>query len=349
MDTIEADLHAARALKSAGRVAEATDLLRRAAASGNVAALAALGKHLLIHRPDCAREGLDALGAAAQAGSGESAHLLAVFIAEGVGFPQSWQVAFAALQHAAELEWLPARREIELLVREFGGTRTQADSPSATPQWETLLKSVDLSQWLQAPPAQLLSPAPRIFAVKNFASPRMCDRLIELARPRLKAAQTFDPETGAGQYESSRNNSDCHLILPYSDLVLALVRARIAALIQMPPPFFEPPTMLHYKPGETFSPHYDFLDDTKVGLSKEIAQNGQRVLTFLLYLNEGFEGGETEFPLIGVRYKGNKGDALCFWNVMQDGSADRRALHAGLPPTRGEKWLLSQWVRNKAV
>ena len=333
-DTIKPQLDAARGLEAAGRALEATDLLRGAAATGNVAALAALGKHLLIHRPDCAGEGLSALSAAAQGGSGEAAHLLAVFIAEGVGFPQNWQAAFAALQHAAELKWLPAQRELEFLIREFGRTG---------------LKDLDLSRWLQAPPAHLISPTPRIFAVKNFASPRMCDWLIELAQPRLKAAQTYDPETGVGHYESSRNNSDCHLILPYSDLVLALVRARVAALIQMPPRFFEPPTMLHYKPGETFSPHYDFLDDTKPGLSKEIAQNGQRVLTFLLYLNEGFDGGETEFPLVGVRHKGNKGDALCFWNVMQDGSPDRRTLHAGLPPTRGEKWLLSQWVRNTAM
>jgi prolyl 4-hydroxylase len=259
---------------------------------------------------------------------------LAVFIAEGVCFPQDWRAALAALQHAAELKWPPAEREIEFLIGEFGGAGSQ---------------SLDLSRWLQAPPAYAVSPEPRIFSVRNFVSPRMCDRLIELARPRLKAAQTYDPETGAGQYESSRNNSDCHLILPYSNLVLALVRARIAALIQMPLPFFEPPTMLHYKPGETFAPHYDFLDDTKPGHSSEIAQNGQRVLTFLLYLNEGFEGGETEFPLIGLRYKGNKGDALCFWNVTQDGAPDRRALHAGLPPTRGEKWLLSQWVRNTAM
>jgi prolyl 4-hydroxylase len=333
-DTIEAALRAARALESAGRTAEATDLLRRAAAGGNSSALAAFGKHLLIHRPDCAGEGLKALDTAAQSGNGEAAHLLSVFIAEGVGFPQSWQAAFAALQHAADLKWLPAEREIEFLRDEFKGTG---------------LQDLDLSRWLKAAPAHLLSPQPRILAVKNFASPRICDRLIELARPRLKAAQTFDPETGAGQYESSRNNSDCHLILPYSDLVLALVRARIAALIQMPPSFFETPTMLHYKPGETFSPHYDFLDDTKPGHFNEIARNGQRVLTFLLYLNESFDGGETEFPLIGLRYKGNKGDALCFWNVMQDGSPDRRALHAGLPPTRGEKWLLSQWIRNTAM
>jgi prolyl 4-hydroxylase len=162
----------------------------------------------------------------------------------------------------------------------------------------------------------------------------------------LKAAKTYNTETGEAVYESGRTNSDCHFILPYSELVLTLIRARIASAIRIPVPFFEPPTMLHYKPGETFSPHHDFLDDTSPGLSQEIAQNGQRVLTFLLYLNDDFEGGETEFPLVGVRYKGNRGDAIFFWNVLPNGSPDRQTLHAGRPPTRGEKWLLSQWVSN---
>lgn len=78
-----------------------------------------------------------------------------------------------------------------------------------------------------------------------------------------------------------------------------------------------------------------------------MAGHGQRILTFLLYLNDDFEGGETEFPLAGIRHKGKKGDALFFWNVHPDGRLDRQTLHAGLPPGIGEKWLLSQWVRNK--
>jgi prolyl 4-hydroxylase len=35
-------------------------------------------------------------------------------------------------------------------------------------------------------------------------------------------------------------------------------------------------------------------------------------------------------------------------NTLPDGSIDRRTRHAGLPPTRGEKWLLSQWLRGRA-
>ena len=59
--------------------------------------------------------------------------------------------------------------------------------------------------------------------------------------------------------------------------------------------------------------------------------------------------GETDFPLARTKYRGRKGDALFFWNVLPDGSVDRQTLHAGLPPTSGEKWLLSQWVRNRAA
>lgn len=181
-DTIDEQLRAARALEAEDRASEATDLLRRAAVSGDISAVAALGKHLLIHRREHAREGLKALDMAAQAGHAESTYLLALFIAEGVGFPQSWQTALGAVQHAAALGWQPAQRDIAFLTSEFKGTGPQ---------------TLDLSQWLQAPPAQPISPAPRIFAVKNFATPRICDRLIELGRPRLKSAQTYDQDTGA--------------------------------------------------------------------------------------------------------------------------------------------------------
>jgi len=67
--------------------------------------------------------------------------------------------------------------------------------------------------------------------------------------------------------------------------------------------------------------------------------------TFLTYLNAGFEGGETAFPAAQLRYKGQAGDGVLFANLDPAGRPDRRTLHAGLPPTSGEKWILSQWIR----
>jgi len=40
-------------------------------------------------------------------------------------------------------------------------------------------------------------------------------------------------------------------------------------------------------------------------------------------------------------------EALVFDNVDAAGAGDMNTLHAGQPVTRGEKWLLSQWIRDK--
>jgi len=336
---VTSQLELAHQLEARGRIAEATDIFRRSAGTGDGEALAALAKHLLIHRTNLAREGISAANAAVRAGSGEAAHLLAVFIAAGVGFKPDWQVALNGLLHSAELGWAPSQRELALL----------AGAPATERNWRALRGKIDVDAWIASPAARELHSSPRILAVDGFAPPQICDWLVELARPHLRPAMTYDPESGGTHYEPGRTNSACHLILPYSDLVLALIRARMATATGVPAQFLEITTFLHYLPGQTFAPHHDYLDDSFPGYVKEIAQNGQRVLTFLLYLNDDFEGGETEFPLVEFRHKGRKGDALFFWNVQTDGSLDRQTLHAGLPPTIGEKWLLSQWVRNKPV
>ena len=335
---IDRQLLNAAKLEAAGRIDDATAAVRRAAATGQASALAALAKHLLVHRPDCGREALTAATAAAKAGHGEAAHLLAVFIAAGVGFPQNWQTALDGLQHSAELGWEASQRELALLA----GTQYENGS-----NWKRLREQVDIEGWIAAPSPRQLRASPRIFAADGFASPAVCNWLIGLARPRLKAATTYDPTTGVKQQESGRTSSDCHLILPYGDLVLLLVRARLADLIRLPLTHLEIATILHYAPGQEFMPHYDFLDDTWPGYSQQIAQDGQRIFTFLIYLNEGFEGGETAFPLIGLSHKGRIGDALFFWNVKPTGAVDRDTLHAGLPPATGQKWLFSQWVRDR--
>ena len=342
-DSSDERLRQAQSLESEGRIKEATAVLSDAAARGDAAALGALGKHLMLHHPDRAREGIEALLAATRAGNGEAAHIVAVFVAEGVGFAQSWPSALGLLQRSADLGWGPAQRELVFLAGlSLGDAATRGD-------WSALRERIDITPLLAAPAARAVSTGPRIFAVDGFASPSLCDWLVALGRPLLKPATTYDPATGVQRYETGRTNSDCHLALPYSDLVLASLRARISNAVGMPLRFFEISTMLHYRPGQEFAQHHDFLDDSLPGYAQEIEAGGQRVLTFLLYLNDGFTGGETDFPLAGVRFKGAKGDAVFFWNVMPDGGLDRRTLHAGLPTTSGEKWLLSQWVRNQAT
>ncbi|CAL1549051.1 unnamed protein product [Lymnaea stagnalis] len=104
---------------------------------------------------------------------------------------------------------------------------------------------------------------------------------------------------------------------------------------------------MHYAVGQEFSVHHDFLDPAQPGPAADIARRGQRMGTFLIYLNDDYEGGETAFPRAGIAHRGKAGDALFFANVTPDGRPDPLTLHAGKPPTAGEKWIFSQWIRDR--
>jgi predicted 2-oxoglutarate/Fe(II)-dependent dioxygenase YbiX len=133
------------------------------------------------------------------------------------------------------------------------------------------------------------------------------------------------------------------------DVVVQVVRARIAAASNLPLPVFEPAQIMRYAVGEEFRPHHDFIDPAHAGHGPQLARFGQRIATFLIYLNDDFEGGETTFPRAGFSHRGRKGDALLFANVDAATRApDPLTLHAGRPPTRGEKWIFSQWIRDRS-
>ena len=43
-------------------------------------------------------------------------------------------------------------------------------------------------------------------------------------------------------------------------------------------------------------------------------------------------------------FKPKKGNAVLFYNLLEDGNGDDLALHAALPAIEGEKWLANFWV-----
>ena len=120
----------------------------------------------------------------------------------------------------------------------------------------------------------------------------------------------------------------------------------MAAILGQPTANFEIMNILSYDPGQEYRPHHDYMDPAAKGFEQELAERGQRVATFLVYLNDDFEGGETCFPDLDLKFRGDTGDALFFVSASPDGEIDTRTTHAGLPPKNGSKWLLSQWVRN---
>ena len=107
--------------------------------------------------------------------------------------------------------------------------------------------------------------------------------------------------------------------------------------------------VLHYFPGEQITPHFDFIDPQAPDYAQQLQEQGQRMITFLLYLNDGYDGGETTFPTLGLVNRGRCGDGLYFVNSNPDRSSDRAMLHTGSPPTSGEKWIVTQFIRDIAL
>jgi prolyl 4-hydroxylase len=132
-----------------------------------------------------------------------------------------------------------------------------------------------------------------------------------------------------------------------ADLVHLMVQTRMSVGCGQPVSHMEASTVLHYAVGQTIGHHYDFVDPAHPSHAEEIKARGHRVATFLVYLNHGYEGGETIFPRIGVRHAGQRGEGLLFVNTLPDGQANLRTLHSGEPPISGEKWVFSQFVRDR--
>lgn len=310
--------------------------LRGRAQSGDAEARLALGLRLLAGEGDAA-EGSALIEAECGAGSAEAAALLATLEAMGAARPQSWPRALDYLELAASRGFGRAQVQLAMLA----GSNGEAD-------WKRLRQSIDIAALTAAPPRRPISEKPRIRIIEGFASPAECDWVMAIPQGRLNPAWVWDPVTGRNRPDPSRTNRGLDLGPAEMDVVVQVLRARISAASNLPLPVFEPAQIMHYSVGQEFRPHHDYLDPGQAGDRAQIARLGQRIATFLLYLNDDYEGGETEFLKTGFSYRGRKGDALLFANVDSARAPDPLTTHAGRPPTRGEKWILSQWIRDRS-
>ncbi|CAH6421636.1 Oxoglutarate/iron-dependent dioxygenase, partial [uncultured virus] len=103
---------------------------------------------------------------------------------------------------------------------------------------------------------------------------------------------------------------------------------------------------VRYEPGQYYKPHHDSCCED-IAKCREFAKvGGQRKLTVLVYLNDAFEGGSTEFPNLGFTAKPPPGDAIVFYPLANNTNrCHPLALHGGMPVTSGEKWVANLWFR----
>lgn len=302
-------------LLALGRTAEAVAMVERASAVGQTDAIFRLALWRLIGQPvprdlPAARAGLRA---AATAGVVEAEFMEIALAANGSGAPSDWSAALARLRTLA------------------------ACSPAAAQQLAILdamaldEKGAPRTGWS----GEKLSAAPDATLFRRLVAPAECEQIALAAEPLMAPSVVVNPRTGRQEHNPIRTSSGAVLGPTRENLVIQAVARRLAAITDTSWTQGEPFSVLHYAPGQEYRPHLDVLPGAA----------NQRIKTAIIYLNEGYEGGETDFPALGLTVRGGKGDVLVFENVTSDGAVQALARHAGLPVRRGVKWIATRWIR----
>ena len=305
------------ALAAEGRTEAALDLLDRAADAGDGEAIFARGLwridgRLLARDLAAAREDIRQ---ASEAGHRDGGRVYAGFLAIGAGGPRDWPAALATLDRWADRDPLAARQLalIDAMALDADGAPTAVPSP------------------------EMLRESPSITMFRSLFSAEECAMLVSLAEPRFRPALIFHEGRKSFVRDPLRDSdASAFQLVTESPFVHALNR-RIAAAAGTDIAQGETLQILRYGAGQQYRPHLDAIP----GMAN------QRILTALAYLNDDYEGGETEFLDLDLAVRGACGDMLLFANALDDGRPDPRTRHAGCPIRSGTKLVASRWIRQR--
>ncbi|MEJ0038164.1 MAG: hypothetical protein WDO68_19145 [Gammaproteobacteria bacterium] len=345
---LSSEVACAEQCDAVGRHTEAVDWLVAGVRKHDVEAITRLGKRLLVgdRAPHLPREGARFLVDACGRGGAEAAAVFSVCLATGINAPPDLVAAWECLITAAVRGWQPAQQQIRVLA----GTpaRTDLARPlTEADHWRRVAQSVDLSGWSSPPPSIDLHGNPLLRSYPMFIGPDVSRWIIQRAKGRLSRALVYDAAVGKTTAHATRTNTSASFSFLDTDFICVLVQSRMAACLGLPFRHFEAMTVLHYDVGERNSEHFDFVDPNVPDYEQHIRERGQRIVTFLVYLNDDYGSGETEFPRLGISHKGIGGEGFFFVNAFADGRPDIRTLHAGRAPSSGEKWIVSQFIKSQ--
>jgi len=312
-------LSLAEAALASGRPDEAVAIVGRAAAANHPDALFRMAIWRLVGEP-LARDlavARSLLARAGAAGRTDATLMLAALTANGSGAPADWRAALHLLRGIANTD-AAAQRQLALLD---AMTLDESGAPCGLSEPE------------------ILSSSPLVARYAGFLSNAECEHIARASVDLLAPSVVIDPRSGQPVPNPIRTSYGMVIGPTREDLVIRAINHRIAMLSGTLTDQGEALSVLRYGPGQQYRLHLD----TIAGAAN------QRIKTVLLYLNQGFTGGETAFPDLNLTITPRIGDAILFDNADDAGTPYPRSRHAGLPVTRGYKWLATRWIRARPL
>jgi prolyl 4-hydroxylase len=126
----------------------------------------------------------------------------------------------------------------------------------------------------------------------------------------------------------------------YNDPLAKRIIARISNITNTPERNSEYLQLLKYEVGQHYQQHHDYI------VNDVNRQQGPRILTVFLYLNDVEAGGGTNFPLLDLTVQPKKGSALVWPSVVDEDPSqqDDRTEHQALRVEKGIKYGANAWI-----
>jgi prolyl 4-hydroxylase len=190
---------------------------------------------------------------------------------------------------------------------------------------------------------------PWVITMENFVTEEECERLIELGAARGYeiskdvGAQKFDG-TFDGYANDRRTSTNAWCTEEcFKDPLTQKVLDRIVHATGVPDSNSEYLQLLRYEPGQFYRTHHDYISHHTT------RQEGVRILTVFLYLNDVEEGGGTNFPHLNITVQPKRGRVLIWPSVFNTdpNQKDVRTEHQALPVIKGIKYGANAWLHQR--
>jgi prolyl 4-hydroxylase len=176
----------------------------------------------------------------------------------------------------------------------------------------------------------------------DFLTSKESEEIINLATP------AFEEQSVLGKNAPSDYRvADGTWLYGNTHQIIKDIKLKISKNINIPIEHMEDMNVVKYKKGGQYKVHHDFFHPNTDYFEESVGSSGQRIFTALIYLNDDFKGGETDFPKINKKIMPKKNKLVIWRNVEKDGSLIDNSLHAGLPVEEGIKYIGVIWIREK--
>ena len=183
-------------------------------------------------------------------------------------------------------------------------------------------------------------PDVELYELENFLSRRECDKLLALIAHHLRPS-TVSFDNGDRYFRTSQTSHLSHLKSP----VATSTDEKICRTLGIRPEYAEGIQAQRYDVGQQFKPHWDYFEPGTREFLRFAGTRGNRTWTFMVYLNEGMEGGGTRFTELNHTFQPKTGLAVLWNNLKPDGTPNPLTKHSGEPVTGGHKVIITKWFR----